>query len=46
MNGGKPKKENFQGRAIWTAIVKDDLIKEWQIFNDNKETRKKFNIPN
>jgi hypothetical protein len=39
------KKEGFQGRAIWAAIFKDDLIKKWQIYNDNNETRKKLNLP-
>ena len=35
-------KENPYDPAIWTAIVENDMIKEWHIFYDTEENRKKF----
>jgi ketosteroid isomerase-like protein len=30
--------------VIWTAIVKDDLIAEWRIYEDSTDNRKQFNL--
>jgi len=30
--------------VIWTAIIEDNLISEWRIYEDTPENRKKFNL--
>jgi ketosteroid isomerase-like protein len=30
--------------AIWTAVVEDDLVAEWRIYEDTEENRKQFNL--
>lgn len=30
--------------VIWTAIIEDNLISEWRIYEDTPENRKKFNF--
>lgn len=30
--------------AIWTAVIENDLVAEWRIYEDNPTNRKKFNI--
>jgi predicted SnoaL-like aldol condensation-catalyzing enzyme len=30
--------------AIWTAMIKDDLVAEWRIFEDTEENRKSLKI--
>jgi hypothetical protein len=30
--------------VIWTAIIKDNLISEWRIYEDSPEKRKMFNL--
>ena len=30
--------------AIWTAIIINDLVREWHIYIDTPENRKKFNL--
>ncbi|UCE12159.1 MAG: nuclear transport factor 2 family protein [Candidatus Heimdallarchaeota archaeon] len=30
--------------AIWTALIEDDLVAEWRIYEDTPANRKKFNI--
>ncbi len=28
--------------AIWTAVIVDDLVREWHIYTDSEENRKRF----
>jgi len=30
--------------VIWTAIIEDNLISEWSVYEDSPENRKKFNL--
>jgi len=30
--------------VIWTAMIEDDLITEWRVYEDSPENRKKFNL--
>lgn len=30
--------------AIWTAIIVDDLVQEWRIYDDSEANRKRFNL--
>jgi hypothetical protein len=30
--------------AIWTALIRDDLISEWRIYADTEANRKAFNL--
>jgi hypothetical protein len=30
--------------AIWTAIIIDDLVRDWRIYADTPENRKKLNL--
>ena len=30
--------------VIWTALVENNLISEWRIYEDSSENRKKFNL--
>lgn len=30
--------------VIWTALVRNDLIKEWRIYEDSPENRKRFKL--
>jgi predicted SnoaL-like aldol condensation-catalyzing enzyme len=32
--------------AIWTALIENDLVAEWRIYQDNTENRKRFNLEN
>ncbi|MFW9829372.1 MAG: YybH family protein [Candidatus Thorarchaeota archaeon] len=36
--------EPLDGPAIWTAIIKNDLIAKWQIYDDTKENRNNLGI--
>lgn len=44
INGKEPESQDFQGSAVWRANVEDDKIKEWRIFNYDKETLDKIGI--
>jgi hypothetical protein len=30
--------------AIWTATIVDDLVREWRIYADSEENRRRFNL--
>lgn len=30
--------------AVWTAIIRDDLVAEWRIYQDTEENRRKLKI--
>jgi predicted SnoaL-like aldol condensation-catalyzing enzyme len=30
--------------AIWIATIVDDLVREWRIYSDTQENRKRFNL--
>jgi predicted SnoaL-like aldol condensation-catalyzing enzyme len=30
--------------AIWTAVVEDDLVAEWRIYEDTAENKRRFNL--
>ena len=30
--------------AIWTAVIEDDLVAEWRIYEDTAENRRRFNL--
>ena len=30
--------------AIWTAIIENDLVREWRIYADSEENRRRFNL--
>jgi ketosteroid isomerase-like protein len=34
----------LNGKAIWTAKVKNDKIKEWRVYEDTLENRKKLKL--
>jgi ketosteroid isomerase-like protein len=36
--------ESLDGPALWTAIIKDDHVQEWRVYDDTEETRKKLGI--
>ncbi|KXH74635.1 MAG: hypothetical protein AM326_09750 [Candidatus Thorarchaeota archaeon SMTZ-45] len=36
--------EPLDGPAIWTAKIRDGLVGEWRVYDDNVETRKKLGI--
>lgn len=35
---------DLKGNFIWTAEIKNDLISEWRIYDDNEENRSKLGI--
>jgi predicted SnoaL-like aldol condensation-catalyzing enzyme len=30
--------------AIWTAVIEDDLVAEWRIYEDTDENKRRFNL--
>jgi ketosteroid isomerase-like protein len=36
--------KSLHGPAIWTAIIRGDLLEEWRVYKDDEETRKKLTI--
>jgi len=38
------KDSSEEDHAIWTAIIEDDLVTEWHIYEDTEENRKKLGI--
>lgn len=36
--------DNLNGPALWSARVIDDLVAEWQVYEDNEENRKELGI--
>jgi ketosteroid isomerase-like protein len=36
--------ESLDGPALWTAIIKDDRVAEWRVYDDTEETRRKLGI--
>jgi ketosteroid isomerase-like protein len=34
----------LDGPAIWTARVRDGLVSEWRVFDDNRGNRRKFGL--
>ena len=36
--------ESLDGPALWTAIIKDDHVAEWRVYDDTEETRRKLGI--
>ena len=38
------KDSKEEDHCIWTATIKDDLLSNWQIYEDTKENRTKLNI--
>ncbi|MBD3192598.1 MAG: hypothetical protein GF308_18300 [Candidatus Heimdallarchaeota archaeon] len=34
----------LQGSAIWTAIIRDDLVAEWRVFEDTEEVRQALGL--
>ena len=30
--------------AIWTAVIEDDLVAEWRIYEDTEENKRRFNL--
>ncbi len=38
------KKGDDPDRAIWTAMIENDLVAEWRIYENTEENKKKFEI--
>ena len=38
------KKGEAPDHVIWTAIIKDDLVAEWRIYEDSEENKEKFKV--
>jgi predicted SnoaL-like aldol condensation-catalyzing enzyme len=36
--------EPLDGPSIWTAEIRDDLVAEWRVYEDNQEVRRLLNI--
>ena len=36
--------ETLHGPAIWTAIIEDNLVAEWWVYEDIKEVRLRLGI--
>ncbi|MFW9870372.1 MAG: nuclear transport factor 2 family protein [Candidatus Thorarchaeota archaeon] len=36
--------DSLDGPAIWTAKIRDGLISEWRVYEDNEDTRKELGI--
>lgn len=36
--------DQLDGPSIWTAEIRDDLVAEWRIYEDNQEVRRLLNI--
>jgi len=37
--------ESLNLNVIWSAIIENDKVSEWQVFEDNIENRKQLKIP-
>jgi ketosteroid isomerase-like protein len=38
--------EPLHGPAIWTAVIENELVKEWRVYLDTAENREKLKLPN
>ncbi len=36
--------EPLDGPAIWTAVIRNNLVAEWRVYKDNEENRKRLDI--
>ena len=37
--------QRLNGPALWTAIIKNNLIQEWRVYDDTPENRKLLRVP-
>jgi ketosteroid isomerase-like protein len=37
--------ERLSGPALWTAMIKNNQIQEWRVYNDTTENRKLIGVP-
>lgn len=38
------KEESLNGNALWSAIVENDKVSEWQVYEDNAENRRRLKV--
>jgi ketosteroid isomerase-like protein len=38
------KAKKLDGPALWTAIVRNGLVKEWRVYHDSPKNRKKLSL--